>query len=78
MRRQRVHVFEGLRFHGTPRETEEMLPQWYPESDIPYSKMWADDKYWLPLFLAGKRFDGVFAFDDESSIIEYQLDEVKD
>ena len=57
----KVHVFEAVGpIAGEPQETEEMLPQWYAEKDIPYDKMWADDQYWVPLFLEGKRFKALF------------------
>ena len=31
--------------------------------EIPYDEMWDDDRYWLPLLLAGQRFRGYFIFD---------------
>lgn len=39
---------------------------------------WSDDKYWLPVFLARKKFDGVFEFDDESIILRHTLKEVQE
>jgi len=38
---------------------------------------WADDKYWLPVFLQGKKFEGLFEFDDESIILKHTLKEVQ-
>lgn len=35
--------------------------------------MWADDEFWMPLFLAGKYFKGEFDFSDEQTIVEYRL-----
>lgn len=55
-----------------------MAPQWYEESAIPYDKMWADDQYWVPVFLAGKRFRAVFEFDNESTILRHELQELGD
>lgn len=42
--------------------------------------MWADDKYWLPLFLQDKKFKGKFLFDSEkgNEISKYELLEVED
>ena len=70
-----VQFVEGLSIHcevfvasdclGEPRETEEATPQWTPVTAIPYDRMWADDYMWLPLLLAGKRFEGRFLFDGE-------------
>lgn len=73
----KVHVFEAVGpIAGTPQETEEMAPRWYEEGAIPYDKMWADDRYWVPVFLAGKRFRAVFEFDDESTILRHELQEL--
>lgn len=72
-----MHVFEAVGpITGEPQETEEMRPQWYAEAAIPYDKMWADDQYWVPLFLAGKRFQALFEFDDESTILRYDMKEL--
>lgn len=68
-----VHIFSVTLFEGVPGETEEMLPQWFARDDIPLDKMWPDDKYWLPLFLAGKNFKGEFIFSDKNTIINYSI-----
>ena len=57
-----VHVFSVHTFTGEPVETEEMRPQWFALHEIPYDEMWADDRHWLPLLLAGKNFKGTFYF----------------
>ena len=49
-----VHIFKGQDYSGEPVESEEMKPQWFLIDAIPFQDMWSDDKYWLPLFLAGK------------------------
>lgn len=61
-----VHVFKSDSFTGNPIETDEMKPQWFSISDIPYEQMWSDDAYWLPMLLAGKKFEGKFLFDKPS------------
>jgi 8-oxo-dGTP diphosphatase / 2-hydroxy-dATP diphosphatase len=74
-----VHVFEPEGLSGEPKETDEMAPRYFPESEIPYQDMWADDIYWLPIFLRGRRFEGVFEFEeDEKTIIRYELKEVEE
>lgn len=35
--------------------------------------MWADDEFWMPLFLAGKCFQGEFDFSDDQTIVNYKL-----
>lgn len=68
-----VHVFSANSFDGNPHETEEMKPQWFSVSEIPYTNMWEDDKYWLPLLLSGKSFNGTFHFDEENKLTEYTV-----
>jgi len=58
-----VHVYRATDFDGTPSETAEAIPLWVDEDCVPYEKMWADDRVWLPLLIAGKPFAGRFIFD---------------
>ena len=53
-----------------------MRPQWFSLKDIPFHKMWPDDKLWFPLLLEGKKFSGYFLFEGMSTILNYTLDEV--
>lgn len=72
-----VHVFETTEYEGVPAETEEMKPEWYDEESLPFDDMWADDRYWLPVLLRDRSvIDGVFHFDDESTLLTHKLDEV--
>jgi 8-oxo-dGTP diphosphatase/2-hydroxy-dATP diphosphatase len=72
-----MHIFRCTEFSGQPEESEEMKPQWFDENNPPLDKMWADDKYWLHLLVAGKKFSGNFLFDNEKSnkIINYNVRE---
>ena len=72
-----VHIFCAKEFKGNPIESEEMKPRWFDVDKIPYDQMWADDKYWLPMFLDRKRFKGKFLFDEVNEIIDYSLLELK-
>lgn len=58
------YVFTASRAEGTPVETEEGDPAWYPVGGLPFAEMWDDDRYWLPRVLAGERLTGDFLFDD--------------
>lgn len=64
----RGYVFTASGFRGNPRETEEAIPSWFPLTAIPYHAMWADDRIWVPLVLAGKAFTGRFLFDGEQML----------
>jgi len=70
-----VHIFKCTGFEGEPMETEEMKPQWFSDKSIPYETMWPDDKFWLPILLEGKKFQGKFTFDnlDSTKIINHSL-----
>lgn len=63
-----VHIFKSNNFIGEPTESQEMKPQWFNVNEIPFKKMWPDDKHWIPLFLKGKKFKGKFLFDKPSSL----------
>ena len=65
-----VHVYLCSSWSGEPVESEEMAPQWFDTGSIPFDCMWPDDRYWMPLFLAGKQFVGSFVFDQENTNIE--------
>jgi len=66
-------VFTSDGFTGEPRETDEAVPMWVDERSIPYERMWADDRIWVPHMLAGRRFDGRFLFDGDA-MRGYELD----
>jgi 8-oxo-dGTP diphosphatase/2-hydroxy-dATP diphosphatase len=71
-----VHVFSATQFQGEPVETQEMRPEWFGQSEIPYDNMWPDDRFWLPMLLSGKNFEGSFLLADKSTIISHELREV--
>ncbi|CAN0480344.1 unnamed protein product, partial [Ectocarpus sp. 12 AP-2014] len=71
-----VHVYEAVSFEGEPEESEEMRPRWFRIRDLPLKEMWADDEYWMPLFLEGKSFRGEFHFSDEQTILHHVLEAV--
>jgi 8-oxo-dGTP diphosphatase len=66
-------VFVATQWTGEPTETEEAIPIWTPLDAIPYDEMWADDRLWFPLLLAGKPFRGRFLFDGDT-MVEYELE----
>ena len=69
------HVYVTTEWEGEPEETEEMRPQWFDTSDIPYDYMWPDDIEWMPKLLAGQLFKGTIVIENDS-IIECELEEV--
>lgn len=71
-----VYVFRVDAFSGEPIETEEMRPEWFSFSDIPYDTMWPDDRFWFPVFLAEKKFRTKFLFGEGDSVLEKNVEEV--
>eukprot|EP00047_Mylnosiga_fluctuans_P013933 m.34239 g.34239 ORF g.34239 m.34239 type:complete len:76 (+) comp5193_c0_seq2:48-275(+) len=63
-----------------------MAPEWFALDAIPFDRMWADDKIWMPMLLeggcmrarselmAGKQFTGYFKF-RKSELLSYVLEE---
>lgn len=71
-----VHVFRANDFTGEPAESEEMKPQWFNVGEVPLDQMWPDDIYWLPTFLAGKKFRGKFLFGKDDVVLSHEVREV--
>ncbi len=67
---QVVHVFVAKRWQGEPVETDEMQPMWVKTNAIPFERMWADDTYWLPLVLQGKRIEATFTYEDDNETVK--------
>ena len=60
-----AYVFSARDCEGEPKETDEAVPLWTPLSEIPYDRMWQDDRLWMPHLLEGRRFDGRMLFDGD-------------
>lgn len=70
---QQVIVYTCQSWDNEPIETEEMAPRWFQLDQIPYDKMWADDKIWLPEVLAGKFVTASFYFDSDGRISKHTM-----
>jgi 8-oxo-dGTP pyrophosphatase MutT (NUDIX family) len=73
---QQVHVFLVDGWDGTPKETEEMNPEWFDLGKIPYGSMWDDDRHWLPKVLEGKSVKGDFFFGKNQKLADFKMEEV--
>ncbi|KAI9275370.1 NUDIX hydrolase domain-like protein [Sporodiniella umbellata] len=75
-----MHLFVTEAFEGEPKETEEMKPDWFDYKDIPFDRMWADDKQWFPLILEKQQpFVGYFHFsEDQASILKQRIVHMND
>lgn len=73
----RLHLYFATDWEGEPTESEEMRPEWFRESNLPYNQMFPDDIYWLPPVLAGKHIKAFFHFDENWQLISHKIKEVK-
>ena len=62
------HVFTATGFKGTPTETEEAIPLWFPLDQIPFEQMWEDDPTWFPLMLENRLFHAYYLFKDDQML----------
>ena len=68
-----MYVFLADTWQGEPTESEEMKPQWFKISNIPYANMRPDDTFWLPEVLKGHLVKGEFEFKSGDIINSYKL-----
>lgn len=64
------YVYFIRRYEGDIMETEEMKPQWFSLSSLPYEEMWKGDKTWIPLILQGKKIRGTIVFADDNDAVQ--------
>jgi len=67
-----VWVYRTRDFEGVPTETREASPLWTRMDQIPFEKMWEDDKYWLPMMIRGERFQARWIFDGDR-MVDYEI-----
>lgn len=68
-----IHAYVCHEWQGEPTESDEMRPQWFKFTDVPYDEMWEDDQYWLPQILAGQTVTGSFTFDADDHVTSQQI-----
>ena len=66
-------VFAATDCRGEPQETDEATPMWAKIDSVPYTRMWEDDRFWLPLLFAGTYFEGRFVFDGDR-LLDHEID----
>jgi 8-oxo-dGTP diphosphatase len=59
---QTAEVFVTTQFSGEPAESDEVIPHWFGEAELPFDGMWDDARYWLPVVLGGERVAATITF----------------
>lgn len=67
---QRSHGFVVRRWSGEPQTSDELAPQWFLADDIPFDRMWADARTWLPQALAGDFIERTIAFRADGTMVD--------
>ena len=73
---QQVTVYLCDNWEGELVESDEMAPKWFKLDEIPYEKMWIDDKIWMPMILANKTIKADFLFDENQKMLDKDICEV--
>jgi len=67
------HAYLCDEWEGEPVETEEMAPQWFRISEVPYDEMWQDDRFWMPQVFDGKLLRTHFTFDEHDNMLSQDM-----
>jgi len=67
---QRSFGFIARTWAGTPAATAELAPRWFPIDAIPFDRMWADARLWLPRALDGEFVDATYSFRADGSMVD--------
>ena len=63
---------------GAIEESDEMKPNWFKFEDLPFDKMWPDDKFWFPHLLKEEKFKAYFLFEGHDKILKQSVQTVKE
>lgn len=75
------YVYITNNWQNDPVETDEMRPEWFKISDLPFDEMWAADAKWIPLILRGEKIEAEVNFNADGSEVKefsYKPAEFKD
>ncbi len=67
---QIVHVYIAEKWQGTPTESEEMRPQWFDLTDLPFQHMWDDAHYWLSHVLLRQPIEATLVLNQDNETVK--------
>ncbi|MFN8440965.1 MAG: 8-oxo-dGTP diphosphatase [Caldilineaceae bacterium] len=65
----RSYLFVVEAWQGSPSESDEVAPHFYPFDQIPFERMWADARHWLPPLLQNQSIRARFVFGEDNETI---------
>lgn len=68
-----ARVYVVTAWTGQLRPSEEMIPQWFSQPEIPLDQMWEDDYLWLPHVLHGDKLFCKFRFDAGGKVLDHKI-----
>jgi len=66
---QRSFGFIARTWSETPTASTELAPRWFPVDRIPFDRMWADARLWLPRALAGEFVEATYSFRADGTMV---------
>jgi 8-oxo-dGTP diphosphatase len=70
---QRSFVFTTTLETGEPADSPELAARWWPLDEIPFDRMWADAKLWLPHALSGVFINATVFIGRENDVLSHDI-----
>lgn len=64
-----VEIFTAADWVGEAAESDEIRPQWFPVTALPFDRMWQDAAHWLPRVLTGEKLRATFTYADDNETV---------
>ncbi|MBT4334856.1 8-oxo-dGTP diphosphatase [bacterium] len=69
----KCYIFTTTKYEGEPKPSDEGIPKWFKIDEIPYDKMWEDDRDWLPEVLEkGKAVYKRYHLDKDDKVVKVE------
>ena len=72
-----TYVFVASNYIGELIETEEMKPKWFELKNLPFEKMFSDDRLWLNSLIEGKKFEANIILDEDFNTTDFNIKYIK-
>ena len=72
-----TYVFVASNYIGELIETEEMKPKWFELKNLPFEKMFSDERLWLNSLIEGKKFEANIILDENFNTTDFNIKYIK-